>query len=111
MTGESPTRPAIFQAKPEVVVVPEISPFSFTARQLIVPQGGRVTTVSIHGRRACFSGVSSKAERCCCHSGLSVPGRQFRLVLAFQASQASRDFSVTRFISSKLWATAKRVAP
>src|ERR1043166_2213479 len=44
MIGESPTRPGIFQDNPEVVVVPEISPFAFTARQLIVPVGGYLIT-------------------------------------------------------------------
>ena len=37
ITGESPTRPGIFQASPDVVVTPEISPFSFKPRQLMVP--------------------------------------------------------------------------
>src|SRR5277367_4280723 len=37
MIGESPTRPAIFHARPLVVVQPDISPFEFSARQLIVP--------------------------------------------------------------------------
>src|SRR5437870_8144848 len=35
--GESPTRPGIFQARPLVVVVPQISPLEFTPLQLMVP--------------------------------------------------------------------------
>src|SRR5438477_10220368 len=40
MMGESPTLPGSFQARPLVVVQPEISPFSFRAEQWIVPVGG-----------------------------------------------------------------------
>ena len=40
MMGESPTRPGIFQERPEVVVVPLTSPLALTARQLIVPVMG-----------------------------------------------------------------------
>ena len=40
MMGESPTRPGIFQASPLVVVTPDISPFAFRLRQLMVPVGG-----------------------------------------------------------------------
>src|SRR5947209_20535077 len=38
--GESPTRPGIFQARPLVVVTPDISPLAFNARQFMVPVGG-----------------------------------------------------------------------
>ncbi len=44
MIGESPTRPGIFQARPEVVVVAEMSPFSLTAMHGIVPVGGSAMT-------------------------------------------------------------------
>src|SRR5580700_6446792 len=108
MIGESPTRPAIFQARPEVVVVPETSPFSFTARQLMVPVGGCATSSAISERQACFCGVSKRPAIFSCQSGLSVPGRQFIEVLAFQASQARRDFSVVRLWSMKHAYTAKR---
>src|ERR1017187_7708817 len=40
MIGESPMRPAIFHARPLVVVTPDISPFEFSARQLMVPVMG-----------------------------------------------------------------------
>ena len=43
MMGESPQRPGSFQARPLVVVVPEISPFSFSAEQWMVPVGGNKT--------------------------------------------------------------------
>src|SRR2546426_8214728 len=96
MMGESPTRPAIFHASPEVVVVAEMSPFSLTAMHGIVPVGGCAMTLSIHGRSACFSGVSRSAAMCSFHSGLSIPGRQLNEDDAFHASHASRDFSVRR---------------
>src|SRR5205085_4816332 len=35
--GESPTRPGIFQARPLVVVTPQISPLALMPLQLIVP--------------------------------------------------------------------------
>src|SRR5713101_280782 len=74
MIGESPTRPGIFHAKPEVVVVAEISPCSLTAMQGIVPVGGYAITRSAY---AIFSGSPSKIdEMCSFHSGESMPGRQ-----------------------------------
>src|SRR2546423_2201214 len=50
--GESPTRPGIFQAKPLVVVTPDISPLVFNARQLMVPVGGRWAISQAHARVA-----------------------------------------------------------
>src|SRR5579859_4478592 len=44
--GESPTRPGIFQERPEVVVVAEMSPLASTAMQGIVPVGGCAMTRS-----------------------------------------------------------------
>src|SRR5712692_330942 len=115
MRGESPTRPAIFHARPEVVVVPEMSPFSFRARQLIVPVGGCATTSRIHSAHSVFSLAEtcdgSWDATCSFHSGLQSPGAQFDAVFAFQASQATRDFSVRRFIRSKPCISAKRSAP
>ena len=35
--GESPTRPGIFQARPLVVVTPQISPLALIPSQLMVP--------------------------------------------------------------------------
>jgi hypothetical protein len=35
--GESPTRPGIFQARPLVVVTPQISPAALMPLQLMVP--------------------------------------------------------------------------
>src|SRR5205085_45548 len=43
MMGESPTLPGSFQARPLVVVQPDISPFSFRAEQWMVPVGGNNT--------------------------------------------------------------------
>src|ERR1700758_664475 len=107
MMGESPTLPGIFHDNPDVVVVPEISPFSFTARQLIVPVGGlAITSIAraistsscsqMSARRSRNSG-ESKAPRLPVaavfpfHSGLSIPGRQLNEVEAFQASQIFRE--------------------
>src|SRR5579862_1526573 len=101
MIGESPTRPGIFHASPEVVVVPDISPFSFTARQLMVPVGGCLITLSIHGRSARSSGLSKSPARSFLKSGLSSPGRQSFDDDAFQPSHALRESSVRRFIVSK----------
>src|ERR1700693_5636595 len=44
MIGESPTRPGIFHASPDVVVVAEMSPLASTAMQGIVPVGGCAIT-------------------------------------------------------------------
>src|SRR4029077_2676823 len=44
MIGESPHRPAIFHARPLVVVMADISPFSFSEMQLMVPCGGLTAT-------------------------------------------------------------------
>src|SRR5215467_11801857 len=88
MMGESPTRPGIFQARPEVVVVAEMSPFSLTAMQGMVPVGGSAITRSAY---AIFSGSPLKsAETCSFHSGESIPGRQLNEDDAFHASHNSR---------------------
>jgi hypothetical protein len=50
MIGESPARPAIFQASPLVVVQPDISAFAFKARQLMVPVGGIQPRNALFGR-------------------------------------------------------------
>src|SRR6476661_3461296 len=85
MIGESPTRPGIFQARPEVVVVAEMSPVSLTAMHGIVPVGGLAMTRSAN---AIFTGSPSKRfETCSFHSGESMPGRQLKEVEAFHASQ------------------------
>ncbi len=87
--GESPTRPGIFQASPEVVVVPLTSPFSFTERQLMVPVGGCLMTRMAYA--ICAGSLSKISETVAFHSGLSIPGRQLKLVRAFQASQILRE--------------------
>src|SRR6266404_7811009 len=98
MMGESPTRPGIFHASPEVVVVAEMSPFSFTAMHGIVPVGGCWTTRWAYASKAWSSGVSPKmADNLSFHSGLSMPGRQLSEVDAFHASQTLRECSVRRF--------------
>src|ERR1700733_16284495 len=87
MIGESPTRPEIFHARPEVVVVAEMSPFSLIAMHGIVPVGGSAITRSAY---AIFPTSPSKiAETCSFHSGESIPGLQLTEVDAFQASQMS----------------------
>src|SRR6202040_1487949 len=100
MIGESPTRPGIFHASPEVVVVAEMSPLASTAMQGIVPVGGCAITFWIWGSHAHFSGVSKITAICwlypsiedfCTYSGLSIPGRQLNDVEAFHASHASRE--------------------
>src|SRR6266852_9894909 len=101
MIGESPTRPGIFHARPLVVVTPEISPLAFSARQLIVPVGGRTAISQAHAN------VASSAPGNCSFnladglSGASSPSVQLLCPLAsrsdfFHTSQASRDFSVSR---------------
>src|SRR5271155_2041494 len=73
MIGESPTRPGIFHASPEVVVVAEISPLSLTAMQGIVPVGGCAITCAAY---AIFSSSPLKIDDTCSfHSGESIPGR------------------------------------
>src|SRR5215475_8255244 len=109
MIGESPTRPGIFHARPDVVVTAEMSPFSLTAMQGIVPVGGLAMTRSA---KAIFFGSPSKRfEMCSFHSGESIPGLQLKDEEAFQANQILRELSVRRFWSSKPSATAKRRAP
>src|SRR5579864_8679545 len=61
MMGESPTRPASLKARPEVVVVPEISPLSLSAEQWMVPVGGERTKRTASARRS--GGMSSAAAR------------------------------------------------
>src|ERR1700744_582819 len=89
MIGESPTRPGIFQARPEVVVVAEMSPFSFTAMHGIVPVGGCAITCSANA--ISFSSPSNSFVMCSFHSGESIPGRQFIDDDAFHANQIFRD--------------------
>src|SRR5262249_3755497 len=106
MIGESPTRPGIFHDNPEVVVVPEISPFSLTAKQLIVPVGGFLITSSARAIKA--SSFAQISANCSWnspessgffppdavlpfHSGLSIPGRQLNELEAFHASQILRE--------------------
>src|SRR5260370_29847183 len=50
--GESPTLPGIFHAKPEVVVVAEMSPFSLIAIHGIVPVGGSAITFCAYASSA-----------------------------------------------------------
>src|ERR1700722_14169328 len=109
MIGESPTRPGIFHASPEVVVVAEISPFSLIAMQGIVPVGGCAITRSAY---AIFSSSPLKIDDTCSfHSGESIPGRQLTDEDAFHASQSNRECSVSRFISSNPSTTPNRRAP
>src|SRR5205809_680484 len=116
--GESPTRPGIFQDNPEVVVVPETSPLSFTARQLIVPVGGLVITSmaraintsscsQMSASRSRNSRESSGFRRPAAalfpfHSGLSIPGRQLNDVEAFHARCIERVAAVLQNVHALL---------
>src|SRR5439155_1198418 len=106
MIGESPTRPAIFQARPLVVVTPDISPLEFSARQLMVPVGG-LTAIS-HAQATVSSpaeGNSSLRRRLAVGlAGASRPSVQLFCPFGsrserFHTSQASRAFSLSRFSS------------
>src|SRR5258705_5283005 len=113
MMGESPIRPGIFQASPLVVVVPDISPLRFNARQLIVPVGGYFAIS--HAQASVFSSTSGK-EAFSFFGGASRPSPQLLCPLAsrsdfFHTSQAIRDLSVSRFCSSNPYALPKRPAP
>src|SRR5881227_1613917 len=108
MMGESPTRPAIFQANPLVVVTPDISPFSFNARQLMVPYVGCIAICHAHASVAsstcgkaslnCFMGVASAARFWSIDTQLlNASGARKD---SFQTSHAVLDFSV---IKSSFW--------
>src|SRR5690348_2986800 len=111
MIGESPTRPAIFQASPLVVVTPDISPFSFNARQLMVPCGGFVAcshaSASIYSLacgNSCLSLCNCAVFRAA--GGASSPGPQLLCPCGsfsdrFQTSHDNRDCSVSRSSSGK----------
>ena len=94
MMGESPTRPAIFQDRPLVVVTPARRPAASMAMQLIVPWV-LMTERSSSGRLSVFGGNQlSRSD-----------------IVSFQRSQAARDFSVRRSSSLKPWARANLSAP
>src|SRR5258707_7250019 len=102
MMGESPTRPGIFHAKPLVVVTPDISPRVFSAKQLMVPVGGRTAIFQAHASvSSSASGNRPRrwAEGLTGTDGASRPSVQLLWPLAsrrdwFQTSQARRDVSV-----------------
>src|ERR1051325_10310401 len=110
MIGESPTRPGILKARPLVVVVPEMSPRSLTARQFMVPVGGWAT---IRSARASSSGLSVNNELVGLVSGEARPGPQESLSLmdSFHFNHTRRDSSVRRSSFLKPCARAKRRAP
>jgi hypothetical protein len=101
MIGESPTRPGIFQARPEVVVTPEISPPALIGEAV----DGAGLAVAKFLRDPLIEGdllfELRPAEEvfCCCspavRSGLG-PQPSAGLRLSRQASHASRDGSVSR---------------
>src|SRR5712691_4372901 len=102
MMGESPTRPGIFQARPLVVVTPDISPLAFNARQLMVPVGGRRAISQAHASVASSAAGNSSFNRKFAEglSGASSPSVQLFCPLGsrsdrFHTSHASRDFSVS----------------
>src|SRR3569833_254232 len=106
MTGESPNRPGIYHAKPLVVDTPDISPLSFSARQLIVPyvgccamrQAQAKVSSSICGkdcRRFLMGGMASHFKLWSIDSQLlKPPGTRND---CFQTNHAVLDFSVRRF--------------
>src|ERR1700730_8218313 len=107
MMGESPTRPAIFHASPLVVVTPDISPRELSARQLIVPVGGRLATLQAHARVSSSALGNSRfnsADGLPATAGASKPSVQLLWPLAsrrdcFHTSHASLDLSMRRFSS------------
>src|SRR6476620_8273301 len=113
MSGESPTRPGILNARPLVVVMPEKSPLASSARQLIVPHALSGSIPS--NRHICsresdddFFGGAAYAGT---SSFLGGPQSSMSLICSFQRSHFSRDASVSRFSSLKPCATANRRAP
>src|SRR5436305_3431065 len=116
MIGESPTRPGIFQARPLVVVTPDISPFGFKARQLMVPVGGWRAISQAQASVALSAAGKISLSRADGLSGASRPSVQLFAPLGsrrdrFHTNHASRDFSVSRFSSAKPKALANRNAP
>src|SRR5215510_317056 len=115
ISGESPTRPGIFQANPEVVVTPEISPLASTARQLMVPVGRFRKISSIQAFRATSSGGSFTCEVFAPPAGAVLcqfgPQLSFGLRLSRHASQALRDLSVSKSSFLNPCLSAKRNAP
>src|SRR5689334_19107521 len=104
MIGESPTRPGIFHAKPLVVVTPDISPFSFSDRQLIVPYVGCSALSHAHASSSSLA-CGNAARSSCRRSFLAVRFWSIEIQLlkalgfrrdCFHTSQARRDFSVSR---------------
>src|SRR5262245_23478907 len=100
ISGESPTRPGIFHAKPEVVVTPEISPFASTARQLIVPVGRLRRTSAIQALSATSSGERFTCEVFTFPAGAVLcqlgPQLSCGFKLSRHASHALRDSSVNK---------------
>src|SRR5216684_3338618 len=67
MIGESPQRPGSLNARPLVVVQPEISPLSLSAEQCMVPVGGNRTR-----RTAAMRNSGSMPSRAACPSRRSI---------------------------------------
>src|SRR5438094_10430963 len=116
MIGESPTRPGIFQARPLVVVTPDISPLAFSARQLMVPVEGRSAISQAQARVASSADGNRFFRRAEGLPGASRPSVQLFWPLGsrserFHTSQARRDFSVSRSSSLNPNALANRSAP
>src|ERR1051325_3642817 len=100
MIGESPRRPAIFHARPLVVVVADISPFAFRAIQLIVPVGGFAATSNAHAISSSLASGNNRFISAIFFGGASTPDSQFVCPLRsrisrFQVSQAMRERSVS----------------
>src|ERR1700733_417326 len=102
MIGESPTRPAIFQASPLVVVTPDISPLAFSDRQLIVPVVGctAISQAQASVGASASGNISCNLDIVLRLGGESRPGPQLLWPLGsrrdtFQVSHAKRAFSVS----------------
>src|ERR1017187_4890970 len=99
MIGESPTRPGIFHASPLVVVVPDISPLAFSARQLIVPVGGWIATSHAQASvssSACGNSFFISATVAALAGAVSRPGPQLLCPAGsfkdrFQVNHSRRD--------------------
>src|SRR5215813_11258019 len=115
ISGESPTRPGIFHANPEVVVTPEMSPLASTARQLLVPVGRSRKISSIRLLRATSSGESFTCEVLILPAGAVLcqlgPQLSCGFRLSRHASHFFRDSSVSKSCFLNPCLSAKRNAP
>src|SRR5262249_37532760 len=115
ISGESPTRPGIFHAIPEVVVTPEMSPLASTARQLIVPvvRSRRIFSMGLGrlisaGESFAWEVLPLRGGAVLCHLA---PQKSCGFRLSRHASHFLRDSSVSKSWSLNPCLRAKRNAP